>query len=72
MAMDNALFPNENATEDGFSEDRMEMQNAQGRDPISKPTDQTWPMGKSPDGQTEHFEDPDDPCRSALMDCYNR
>ena len=24
------------------------------------------------DAPKEHFEDPDDPCRSALMDCYNK
>ena len=36
------------------------------------PTDQAWTKGKGPEGHEEHLEDLEDPCRSALMDCYNR
>jgi hypothetical protein len=69
MATDDAAYSTGNHKDASFTED-----------PNGSEWSEEFHSGTSPNqqdaletqGSQEHFEDPDDPCRSALMDCYNK
>jgi hypothetical protein len=69
MATDDAAFSNKNHKEASFTEDPSGSEWSEEFHSGAAPTHQDALESK---GSKEHFEDPDDPCRSALMDCYNK
>jgi hypothetical protein len=69
MATDDAAFSTGNHKKSSFTEDAS---GSEWSDEFHSGAGPTAQDGLETQGSTDHFEDPDDPCRSALMDCYNK